>query len=539
MFAEYFEGTNFDTLVRDGVESTVDFNFDRSSPNGLPDDLFSIRFTGQVEALYSEVYTFETTSDDGIRLFVDDQLIIDNFTRHAATLDTGTIRLEAGQRYDIRLEYFEQTGRAIIQLGWSSASQAREIIPQSQLYSSSLDNELPTTESPEVDPPADPVVDGPATFYVSLDGSDDFSLEQAQDRSTPFQTIGRALFEARAGDTVIVADGTYTEEIFLDHSGTAEQDIVLRAENQQGVRLLGFIHGRDVSYITVDGFDVTNSNDGSISQGIVFYSSHHITVSNNLVRDSFGGGISFNQSDSILIEGNTVHGNGFFHPDAHSGISVYQPQRLDDSAAEYGVIIRNNITFENASLVPNQNCCGRNTITDGSGIVLDDYQNSQESGNGIDYDRRTLVENNITYNNGGQGIHVFRSHLIDIRNNTAVGNVLVLTNGAQINISASRDINIFNNIASAGPGENAVRSTNSSRITLQNNILDGPEVGFANDSTNFFNTDPQFAPGTFEPVAGAVGVNAGLDLDDAFSVDALGQDRVVGRIDIGAVERQN
>ena len=514
----------------------MDFNFNENSPNGLPNDLFSIRFAGQVEALYSELYTFETTSDDGVRLFVDGQLIIDNFTPHAATLDTGTIQLEAGQRYDIRLEYFERTGRATIQLGWSSASQASEIIPQSQLYSSSVVNQ-PPADAPVDNSPADPVSEGPATFYVSLNGSDDFSLEQAQDRSTPWQSIGRALFTARAGDTVIVADGTYTEEIFLDHSGTVDADITLRAENEHGARILGFIHGRDVSYITVDGFDITNSREDDIAQGIVFYSSHHITVSNNLARDSFGGGISFNQSDSILIEGNTVHGNGFFHPDAHSGISIYQPQRLENSDAEYGVIIRNNISFENASLVPNQNCCGGNLVTDGSGIVLDDFQNSQETGNGIDYDRRTLVENNILYDNGGQGIHVFRSHLIDIRNNTAVGNVLVLNNGAQINIQTSRDINIFNNIASAGPGENAVRTTGSSRVTLQYNVLDGPIVGFSNDPTNIV-SQVEFEAGTFTPVAGSVGIDQGRDIDDPFSEDALGRNRIVGSIDIGAVERQ-
>lgn len=396
--------------------------------------------------------------------------------------------------------------------------------------------------TPDPTPTPDPVdndveVAGPRTFYVSTNGSNEVSDEQAQDRSTPFQTIARALFVAEPGDTVIVADGTYNEEIFLENSGTADAEITLRAENEHGARILGFIHGRDVSYITVDGFDITNSNEGAISQGIVFFSSHHITVSNNLARDSFGGGISFNQSDSILIEGNTVHGNAFFHPDAHSGISIYQPQRLENAEGEYGVIIRNNISFENASLVPNQNCCGGNLITDGSGIVLDDYQNSQESGNGIDYDRRTLVENNIVYDNGGQGIHLFRAHLVDIRNNTAVNNVLVLQNGAQINIQTSRDVNIYNNIASAGPGENAVRSSGgSSRLTLQNNILDGPVVSF--DSSGNILADPLFVSGTFELQANSPAVDAGRQVDDLFQFDALGQDRVVGTIDIGAIERQ-
>jgi parallel beta-helix repeat protein len=537
LFAEYFEGRNFNNLVRDGVDSNIDFNFDRGGPDGLPNDDFSIRWTGQVEALHSEQYTFETTSDDGVRLWVNDELIIDNFTNHAATIDTGTIRLEAGVRYDIRLEYYERTGRSIIQLRWSSNSQSLETIPQSQLYSSVVDE--PTQPTPPVTP-APPAERVPATYFVSRDGSDNFSAGQSQDRATPWQTIQRAVDAARAGDTIVVADGTYREEIFLRHSGNAGEEIILKAENQEGVRLLGFIHGRDVSHITVDGFDITNSNEEVITQGIVFYESHHVTVSNNLVRDSFGGGIAFNQSDSILIEGNTTHGNAFLEPDAHSGISVYQPQRREGAEGEYGVIIRNNISYNNFNLIPNQNCCGR--PTDGNGIVLDDYQNSQNrngTSNGVSYDRRTLVENNIVHSNGGHGIHVFRSHLIDIRNNTSVNNVLNLRSGAQINVSSSRDVNVFNNIASAGPGENAVRASNTSRVTLQYNLVDGPRIGFSNDSTNFFNADPNFVSGTFEPRANSVAIDGGRAIDDPFSVDVLGQDRVVGRIDIGAVERQS
>ena len=547
LFAEYFLGRDFDTFVRDGVESEVDFNFNRSSPDGLPDDNFSIRFTGQVEALFTEEYTFETTSDDGIRLFVDGELIIDNFTNHAATIDRGTIRLEAGVRYDIRLEYYERTGRAIVQLRWSSDSQSLETIPQSQLYSGTVDagpvSQTPVNQNPVNDDPvqSQPTARIPVTYFVSPSGSDNFNEEQSQNRATPFQSIQRAVDAARAGDTVIVLDGTYREEIFLRHSGNLGEDITIRAENQEGARLLGFIHGREVNHITIDGFDITNSDDGVITQGIVFFEAHHITISNNLVRDSYGGGISFNQSDSILIEGNTTSGNAFFSPDAHSGISIFQPQRLDEAEGEYGVIIRNNISFDNFNVVGNQNCCSGRP-TDGNGIVLDDFQNSQQrdgiNGSGIDYDRRTLVENNITFNNGGNGIHVFRSHDIDIRNNTSVGNLLNLNNGAQINVSSSRDVNVFNNIVSEGDGLNAVRTSNSSRVTLESNIIDGNAVGFNNSSDNFFDTAPDFIPGTFELRAGAIGVNDGQDIDDPSTSDVLGQDRVVGQIDIGAVERQ-
>jgi hypothetical protein len=100
----------------------------------LGGDNFSVRWSGSVAPRYSEPYTFYTASDDGVRLWVNDQLLIDNWTNHSATENSGTITLQAGQKYALKLEYYERGGKAVAQLGWSSPSQAKEIIPQSQLY---------------------------------------------------------------------------------------------------------------------------------------------------------------------------------------------------------------------------------------------------------------------------------------------------------------------------------------------------------------------------------------------------------------------
>jgi hypothetical protein len=83
---------------------------------------------------YSETYTFHLSSDDGDRLFVNNMMIINHFSVHAATPeDTGTIALMANQSYDIRLEYNEITMTAEVHLSWSSPSQAREFVPTSRL----------------------------------------------------------------------------------------------------------------------------------------------------------------------------------------------------------------------------------------------------------------------------------------------------------------------------------------------------------------------------------------------------------------------
>ena len=59
-----------------------------------------------MQAQRTQTYTFYTTSDDGVRLWVNNQLVVDNWTDHAATENSGAIALTAGQRYDIRMEFY-------------------------------------------------------------------------------------------------------------------------------------------------------------------------------------------------------------------------------------------------------------------------------------------------------------------------------------------------------------------------------------------------------------------------------------------------
>lgn len=93
-----------------------------------------MRWTGQVKPRYSETYTFSTGSDDGVRLWVNGRLLVDNWTDHAYTVNSGSIALVGGQKYSIRLEYYENTGGAAIRLFWASPPQPLQIIPQSRLY---------------------------------------------------------------------------------------------------------------------------------------------------------------------------------------------------------------------------------------------------------------------------------------------------------------------------------------------------------------------------------------------------------------------
>ena len=70
-------------------------------------------------------YTFYTLSDDGVRLWVNGALVVNNWTDHAPTENSGTIALTAGQRYDIRMEYYENGGGAVARLLWSAPASPR------------------------------------------------------------------------------------------------------------------------------------------------------------------------------------------------------------------------------------------------------------------------------------------------------------------------------------------------------------------------------------------------------------------------------
>ncbi|NOK87191.1 MAG: hypothetical protein GFH26_640177n132 [Chloroflexi bacterium AL-N15] len=120
-----------------GVDATVDWQWGTAAPStGLPHDTFSVRWSGQVAAAQEGTYTFITSSDDGVRLWVNGQRLIDNWTNHAVTENRGSITLAAGQRYDLQLEYYEQSGQATIQLFWEPPGQTRQIIPSERLYPS-------------------------------------------------------------------------------------------------------------------------------------------------------------------------------------------------------------------------------------------------------------------------------------------------------------------------------------------------------------------------------------------------------------------
>ncbi len=121
------------TLVR--TDSVVNFDWGNSSPDpSISADKFTARWTGAVQPQFNETYTFYTTSDDGVRLWINGQLVIDQWVDQGPTEWSGSIPLAEQQRYNIQMDYYENGGGAVASLAWSSPSTAKVIIPQTQLY---------------------------------------------------------------------------------------------------------------------------------------------------------------------------------------------------------------------------------------------------------------------------------------------------------------------------------------------------------------------------------------------------------------------
>ena len=142
LLGQYYNNVDLTEIDTVRIDTNVDFDWGSGSyESGGPADAFSVRWTGQIESQFTETYSLVINANDGARLWVNGQLLIDEFDAGTVSDATSTIDLIAGRRYDIQLEYRETTGDASIKLEWESASLAREVVPSNRLYASERGND--------------------------------------------------------------------------------------------------------------------------------------------------------------------------------------------------------------------------------------------------------------------------------------------------------------------------------------------------------------------------------------------------------------
>ncbi|WP_433429121.1 PA14 domain-containing protein [Nonomuraea sp. CA-141351] len=134
--ATYFDNADLTAPKLTRIDPGVNFDWGANAPDpAVSADTFSVRWTGKVIADRAETYTFITTSDDGVRLWVDGTLVVDNWTDHSKRDDSGQIALTAGA-HDIKMEFYDSGYDAIAQLHWSSPTITRQTIPAEKLLAS-------------------------------------------------------------------------------------------------------------------------------------------------------------------------------------------------------------------------------------------------------------------------------------------------------------------------------------------------------------------------------------------------------------------
>ncbi len=221
LVGNYFSDLNLTNLSTTKVDQSVDFHF-----AGGPG--FSARWAGKVQAQFSEAYTFYTESDEPVRLWVNGQAVISNWTDHPFAKDSGTISLSAGEFYDIRLEYSDDVGAADLKLKWSSASTTEQVIPASQLYDSGgwasvnwLDEDIGSPDS--------------RGFVIGDSGAGAYSVQ-----------AGGGMFGIRASDNfhflhqALNGDGTIIAQIAMnqDYEFPAEAGVMIRESSDPAAKFV-------------------------------------------------------------------------------------------------------------------------------------------------------------------------------------------------------------------------------------------------------------------------------------------------------------
>lgn len=134
LWGVYFDNANLTGASVARLDPVIDFNWTNRPHPSIGHDTFSARWAGRIRPERSEWHNFYVNSNDGVRLWVNGQLLINNWTSHNAKEDSASIQLTANQMYDIKIEYYDNWNVGVMQLSWSSPSLAKQIIPTARLF---------------------------------------------------------------------------------------------------------------------------------------------------------------------------------------------------------------------------------------------------------------------------------------------------------------------------------------------------------------------------------------------------------------------
>ncbi len=367
--------------------------------------------------------------------------------------------------------------------------------------------------------------------------------------SAPLKTIEAAQNLAAPGDTVFVMNGSYVPAITIKllKSGTPGKYITYKAYPGHTPKFLfsGSIWNAvsiNGSYLVVEGIEFQGNNQTlTYADALASYNDklaggtnnslyatynmngitiggpaaeskfpHHVVIRNCKVHDFPGGGLNAIQTDYVTFEGNTVYNNAWYMMYGGSGISILTPFDSDANSG-YKNVVRNNVCYANKTTIP---WISEKRLSDGNGIIIDVNKRPYSSTvTDKPYKGRTLVENNVSFNNGGSGIHAFDAAHVDLINNTVYHNAQIMVNYADLYANTCDDVKILNNIVYSKPGGKCNSNTKNTNVTYDYNVYFGgtTAVNGPNDKV----LDPQFVTVSTNPATANFSIHRGSPAIDA------------------------
>lgn len=224
---------------------------------------------------------------------------------------------------------------------------------------------------------------------------------------------------------------------------------------------------------------------------------HHVTISDCVVAFMPGTGIGGSQCDYVTIDNCTSVNNSWWDMWGTSGIGFIETADVDDNTTDYKLVVRDSISAGNRHFIPWKS--GTVRLSDGNGIILDTLDDHEH-----DYQGRILIANNLAYENGGSGIHTFRSDNVDMVNNTVFNNGTTPELGwSEMFANDAENVNMVNNIVYSRTGNKEdIKSGTVSGVSYGHNLFynyaDGSTVGTEQpgvtmEEGNLFGQDPMFA----------------------------------------------
>jgi lysophospholipase L1-like esterase len=428
-------------------------------------------------------------------------------------------------------------------------------------------------------PSSSALSDSPHIIYVATAGSD---LNGDGSANNPYGSIGKGVGLAEAGDTVLVLPGVYQNAgygeglenaavaSFWNKSGEPGAPIVLKSYEKHGAKIqfdgAGGIIAGGLSYFEIDGFEIEGpgaSIDSSEARshrldnpalpyysgrGIALWggasgSNHHIVIRNVKAHHAPNSGIRINFGDYILYEDNEVYSNCWDGSAAESGLVIAQATNIDDLDSTK-ITIRRNKVWNNGNYVVFYNPAAgeggdygqteHTEIVDGQGIYTTRNNDTWLAGS-------MLIENNLSVNNGINGIVYHQTPRGIIRNNT------VYKNGqyperpiSGITVNGSEDVQIYHNII-VGRNDIVLENyNNSTQLDVFENLIWEGTSSLGESSA--FSADPLFVNPDINPLLGDFSLSYespavnGAQTSSDISEDILGRLREMDSIDLGAYE---